>query len=42
MQRDEQPFDLILEEQERQTTGLELIRSENFVSDEAWKLLVLP
>ena len=34
MQRDEQIFDLILEEQERQIHGLELIASENFVSDE--------
>jgi glycine hydroxymethyltransferase len=34
MQRDEQIFDLILEEQERQVHGLELIASENFVSDE--------
>jgi glycine hydroxymethyltransferase len=33
MQRDKQIFDLILEEQERQN-GLELIASENFVSDE--------
>jgi glycine hydroxymethyltransferase len=34
MQRDEQIFDLILEEQDRQINGLELIASENFVSDE--------
>jgi glycine hydroxymethyltransferase len=34
MQRDKQIFDLILEEQERQIHGLELIASENFVSDE--------
>jgi glycine hydroxymethyltransferase len=34
MQRDEQIFDLILEEQDRQNHGLELIASENFVSDE--------
>jgi glycine hydroxymethyltransferase len=34
MQRDKQIFDLILEEQERQVHGLELIASENFVSDE--------
>lgn len=34
MQRDEQIFDLILEEQERQINGLELIASENFVSDQ--------
>ena len=34
MQRDKQIFDLILEEQDRQIQGLELIASENFVSDE--------
>jgi glycine hydroxymethyltransferase len=34
MQRDKQIFDLILEEQERQINGLELIASENFASDE--------
>lgn len=34
MQRDTQIFDLILEEQDRQIHGLELIASENFVSDE--------
>jgi glycine hydroxymethyltransferase len=34
MQRDEQIFDLILEEQDRQIHGIELIASENFVSDE--------
>ncbi|NGY37965.1 serine hydroxymethyltransferase [Flavobacterium sp. XN-5] len=34
MQRDKQIFDLILEEQERQIHGLELIASENFVSDD--------
>ena len=34
MQRDEQIFDLISEEQDRQIHGLELIASENFVSDE--------
>ncbi len=33
MQRDEEIFDLILDEQERQINGLELIASENFVSD---------
>jgi glycine hydroxymethyltransferase len=31
MQRDEQIFDLILEEQEDKLHGLELIASENFV-----------
>jgi glycine hydroxymethyltransferase len=33
MRRDEQIFDLILDEQDRQIQGLELIASENFVSD---------
>ncbi len=34
MQRDQQIFDLISKEKERQTTGLELIASENYVSDQ--------
>ncbi len=34
MQRDELIFDLILDEQDRQIHGLELIASENFVSDQ--------
>ncbi len=34
MQRDEQIFELIEEEKQRQTNGLELIASENFVSDQ--------
>lgn len=34
MQRDEQIFDLILDEQYRQINGLELIASENFVSEQ--------
>jgi len=34
MQRDQIIFDLIQDEKERQTNGLELIASENFVSDE--------
>lgn len=34
MQHDEQIFDLILQEQDRQIHGLELIASENFVSDQ--------
>ena len=34
MQRDKQIFDLILEEQERQIHGIELIASENFVSEQ--------
>ncbi len=32
MQRDQQVFDIIKREQERQEEGLELIASENFVS----------
>jgi glycine hydroxymethyltransferase len=34
MQLDNQIFDLIQEEKERQLNGLELIASENFVSDQ--------
>lgn len=34
MQRDHEIFDLIVEEQARQTEGLELIASENYVSDQ--------
>ncbi|MFD0862397.1 serine hydroxymethyltransferase [Sungkyunkwania multivorans] len=34
MQRDEQIFELIQEEHERQLNGIELIASENFVSDQ--------
>ena len=34
MQRDKQIFDLIKKEKERQSLGLELIASENFVSDQ--------
>lgn len=34
MRRDSEIFDLIVEEQERQVHGIELIASENFVSDE--------
>ena len=34
MLQDKQIFDLILEEQDRQIHGLELIASENFVSDQ--------
>lgn len=33
MRRDQEIFDLILDEQDRQTGGLELIASENYVSD---------
>ena len=38
MQLDNQIFDLIQEEKERQLNGLELIASENFVSDEVKNL----
>ena len=34
MKRDSQVFDLISEERNRQMHGIELIASENFVSDE--------
>ncbi len=34
MKRDEQIFELILDEQERQSCGIELIASENFVSNQ--------
>jgi len=34
MQRDEQIFELIQAEKERQLEGIELIASENFVSDQ--------
>ncbi|MCL4125150.1 UNVERIFIED_CONTAM: hypothetical protein GTU68_043284 [Idotea baltica] len=34
MQRDQEIFDLIVEEKERQLNGLELIASENFVSEQ--------
>ncbi len=34
MRRDEEIFELIIDEQERQINGLELIASENFVSDQ--------
>ena len=37
MQLDNQIFDLIQEEKERQLNGLELIASENFVSDEVMR-----
>ena len=34
MQRDEQIFELINEEKQRQTNGIELIASENFTSEQ--------
>ena len=37
MQLDNQIFDLIEEEKERQLNGLELIASENFVSDQVMR-----
>ena len=39
MQRDTQIFDLILQERKRQTSGLELIASENFVSDQVMEAM---
>jgi len=37
MKKDKQIFDLIKQEEERQMTGIELIASENFVSDQVLK-----
>ena len=39
MQRDTQIFDLIRQERERQTKGIELIASENFVSDQVMEAM---
>jgi len=39
MQRDQIIFDLIEDERERQTTGLELIASENFVSEQVMEAM---
>ena len=39
MVRDEQIFDLIEDERERQTDGIELIASENFVSDQVMEAM---
>ena len=39
MKRDEQIFDLISEERSRQTHGIELIASENFVSDQVMEAM---
>ena len=39
MVRDEQLFDLIKKERERQTQGIELIASENFVSDQVMEAM---
>ncbi len=39
MKRDKQIFDLIAQERKRQTHGLELIASENFVSDEVMEAM---
>src|SRR5690606_17166575 len=38
MQRDNEIFDLILDEQDRQTDGLELIASENYVSEQVMEV----
>jgi len=39
MKRDNQIFDLIQQERERQTNGIELIASENFVSDQVMEAM---
>jgi len=39
MIRDKQIFDLIEQERKRQTHGIELIASENFVSDEVMQAM---
>ena len=39
MTRDTQIFDLIQKERERQTKGIELIASENFVSDQVMEAM---
>ena len=39
MKRDEKVFDLIAQERARQTKGLELIASENFVSDQVMEAM---
>ena len=39
MKRDSQVFDLISEERNRQMHGIELIASENFVSDEVMEAM---
>ena len=39
MKRDEQIFNLIQKERERQTNGIELIASENFVSDQVMEAM---
>jgi glycine hydroxymethyltransferase len=39
MERDQQIFDLIQEERDRQTEGIELIASENFVSDQVMEAM---
>ena len=41
MKRDSQVFDLISEERNRQMHGIELIASENFVSDEVMDVFVI-
>lgn len=39
MERDQQIFDLIADERDRQTEGIELIASENFVSDQVMEAM---
>ena len=41
MQRDEQIFELIEAEKDRQIHGIELIASENFASDQVMEQLAL-
>ena len=39
MKRDQQVFDIIAKERRRQTNGIELIASENFVSDQVMEAM---
>ena len=39
MERDQRIFDLIKQEKERQMQGIELIASENFVSDQVMEAM---
>ena len=40
MKRDDQIFDIIEKEHQRQLKGIELIASENFVSEEVMKAII--
>ena len=42
MKRDDLIFDIIEKEHQRQLKGIELIASENFVSDQVMQVLALP